>query len=195
MAEQFHFDPDTYLELILEEVHDYRELQEQVAREAAAVAARRILDLGAGTGETSHAIASVHPDAEVVAVDENPGMLEHARARLPSAEIRVARLQDPLPPGGFDLVVSALAVHHLDPAEKADLFRRVAAAMNAGGRFVLADVVVPDDPAAAVVPLSEGYDKPSTVQEQLGWLADEGFSARLAWQRGDLAIMVADRPE
>jgi len=33
-------------------------------------------------------------------------------------------------------------VHHLDAGEKADLFRRVAAALEPGGRFVLGDVVV-----------------------------------------------------
>ena len=54
--------------------------------------------------------------------------------------------QDPLPEGPFDVVVSALAVHHLDGAEKADLFQRVTASLAPGGRFVLGDVVVPEDP-------------------------------------------------
>jgi len=194
MAEQFHFDPDTYLELVLEEVHDYRELQAQLAREASGIAVQRVLDLGAGTGETSNAIALVYPEAAIVGVDENPGMLARARTRVPQGEFCVAMLQDPLPSGAFDLVVSALAVHHLDPSEKADLFRRIASVLHAGGRFVLADVVVPDDPADAVIPLSENYDKPSPVADQLGWLTEAGFEARLAWQRGDLAVMVADRP-
>src|SRR5262249_16021221 len=107
---------------------------------------------------------------------------------------RVALLQDPLPSGAFDLVVSALAVHHLDPTEKADLFRRIASVLNPGGRFVLADVVVPDNPADAVIPLSENYDNPSPVADQLAWLRDAGFAARLARRCGDLAVMVGDRP-
>jgi len=44
--------------------------------------------------------------------------------------LRVARLEDGLPPGLFDLVASALAVHPLDAIQKADLFRRVAAALE-----------------------------------------------------------------
>ena len=44
-----------------------------------------------------------------------------------AADLRVSRLEDALPEGNFDLVVSALAVHHLDGAGKADLFARVAA--------------------------------------------------------------------
>jgi hypothetical protein len=48
-----------------------------------------------------------------------------------AADLRVSRLQDPLPEGNFDLVGSALAVHHLDGAGKADLFARVADRLRA----------------------------------------------------------------
>jgi SAM-dependent methyltransferase len=107
--------------------------------------------------------------------------------------LRVARLQDALPPGPFDLGASALCVHHLDAAEKADLFRRIRAALAPGGRFALGDVVVPVAPAAAMAPLTPGYDKPSTVAEQLGWLSEAGFEARLVWEDGDLAVIAAER--
>ena len=93
---------------------------------------------------------------------------------------------------GFDLVASALAVHHLDGPAKADLFGRVAAALAPGGRFVLADVVVPDDPAEARTPLTEGFDRPSTVAEQLAWLKQAGFTARVTWEDGDLAVIAAE---
>ena len=62
----------------------------------------------------------------------------------------MSRLEDALPVGNIDLVVSALAVHHLDGAGKADLFARIPARRRSGGRFVLGDVVVPDDPADVV---------------------------------------------
>jgi tRNA (cmo5U34)-methyltransferase len=119
-----------------------------------------------------------------------------ARERLPMerVELRVGRIEDPLPSGSFDLVASALCVHHLDGAGKADLFRRVYEALRPGGRFVLGDVVVPGDPADATAPLTPGYDRPSPLADQLRWLADAGFELRAAWERGDLAVVVADRP-
>ena len=43
-------------------------------------------------------------------------------AATPRRSFAVARLEDPLPPGPFDLVVSALAGHYLDGPTKADLF-------------------------------------------------------------------------
>jgi tRNA (cmo5U34)-methyltransferase len=64
--------------------------------------------------------------------------------------LRVSRLEDAPPEGNFDLVVSALAVHHLDGAGKADLFARVAVRLRSGGRFVVGDLVVPDDPPGVV---------------------------------------------
>jgi SAM-dependent methyltransferase len=90
-------------------------------------------------------------------------------------------------------VVSALAVHHLDAAGKADLFRRVAAVLRPGGRLVLGDVVVPDDPADVVTPIDGVYDKPSRADEQLRWLSDAGLAARVAWADRDLAVLIADR--
>ena len=94
----------------------------------------------------------------------------------------------------FDLVASALAVHHLDADEKADLFRRLRAVLAPGGRFALADVVVPSDPADAVAELTAGYDKPSSVAEQLSWLAEAGFAASVVWARQDLAVICAQLP-
>jgi tRNA (cmo5U34)-methyltransferase len=192
---QFHFDPATYMELMREEVPAYDRLQEAVASTTEGMTVSRVLDLGTGTGVTLAAVFALHPSARAVGVDESAGMLEVARANLGDArvDLRVADLADPLPAGPFDLVVSALAVHHLDGPGKADLFRRVAAVVGPPGRFVLGDVVVPEDPADAVVPLSDDYDRPSSVAEQLSWLDEAGFDAAVVWSERDLAVLRADR--
>jgi tRNA (cmo5U34)-methyltransferase len=193
MAEQFHFHPDGYLAMVRAEVPDYDRLQAEVAHAAGEIDADLILDLGTGTGETLRRVTQQHPGARAVGIDESDAMLGVARTVVPNADLRVARLQDELPDGPFDLVVSALAVHHLDDDGKASLFRRVAQRLAPGGRFVLADVVVPDDPADAITPLDEGYDRPSSAAQQLQWLADAELAPALRWQRRDLAVFVADR--
>src|SRR6185437_533273 len=136
-----------------------------------------------------------HPEALLVGVDENEGMLAVAGAQLPAerVDLRVGRIEEPLPDGTFDLVTSALCIHHLDGVGKADLFRRVHDALVPGGLFVLGDVVVPVDPADATTPLTPGYDRPSPLADQLGWLADAGFEPSVAWQAGDLAVIAARR--
>jgi tRNA (cmo5U34)-methyltransferase len=192
--DQFHFDPDTYADMVRSEVPAYLELQDATARATAGITAARVLDLGIGTGETSTRVLGLHPKAHLTGVDESPAMLDHARQQLHRADLIVGRLEDPLPAGRYDLVVSALAVHHLDDAGKADLFRRVAAQLQPGGRFVLADVVVPEDPADLVTPIDDdGYDKPSSVADQLVWLRAAGLEPRVSWSQQDLAVIVADR--
>jgi tRNA (cmo5U34)-methyltransferase len=189
-GDQYHFDPVTYLEMIREEVPAYDAFQDAVAAATAGVGVERVLELGVGTGQTSHRVLDLHPAAELIGIDESAEMLAAAAAQIPSADLRVHRLEDPLPEGPFDLIVSALAVHHLDGADKAELFSRIAERLRPDGRFVLGDVVVPQDPADVVTPIDGVYDKPSTVAEQLEWLATAGFSARVVWERQDLAVIV-----
>ena len=195
MADQFHFDPDTYLDMVRTEVPGYEQLQAVIADAAREVTATTILDLGTGTGETLRHVTKRHPTARLIGVDESSAMLAAARRLLPAADLRVARLQEPLPEGPFDLVVSALAVHHLDASEKADLFRRVAARLVLGGRFVFGDVIVPDDPGDVVTPIDGTYDRPSRADEQLQWLTDANLIAALRSKQRDLAVLIGDRAQ
>jgi len=198
-ARQFHFDPDTYLDMIRREVPDYDVLQREIARatrEWPGTDAPRVLDLGAGTGSTARAVLDARSGARLVLVDENPGMVALAREMLPAANVEavvIADLADPLPDGPFDLVVSALAIHHLDGNAKQALFAAVHDRLRAGGRFAMADVVIPDTPAGANTPLTDGYDKPDRATDLLAWLRAAQFRAEQAWSAPDLGVFVADK--
>jgi tRNA (cmo5U34)-methyltransferase len=144
------------------------------------------------TGETSRRIIDLHPEAALVGIDKSAEMLATASLDV-AADLRLSRLEDPLPEGNFDLVVSALAVHHLDGAGKAEFFARVER-LRPGGRFVLGDVVVPDDPADVVTPIDGVYDQPSTKDAQIRWLAAAGFDVEVVSAHQDLAVIVADSP-
>jgi tRNA (cmo5U34)-methyltransferase len=199
MAAQFHFSPDIYADLMADGVPAYARLQAAVAEAAGAHVgaggqpAERLLELGTGTGETAVHVLAAHPGATLVGIDASEAMLAHARPRLPEADLRVGRLQDPLPAGPFDVVFSALAIHHLDGPGKADLFARVAAVLAPGGRFVLGDLIVPENPADVVTPVDDKIDRPSTIEEQLTWLAEAGLAPALTWRERDLAVLVGVR--
>lgn len=190
------WDPETYPDTIRAEIDDYDELQARVVDATRGIPVESILDLGVGAGETAARVLAAHESARLTGVDSSPEMLVGAARALPPDRVTLvqADLGAPLPAGEFDLVVSALAVHHLEGERKAALFERVAAALRPGGRFVLGDVVVPDDPADAVVENEPGYDFPSPLDDQLRWLESAGFVAEVAWQRRDLAVVRADRP-
>jgi tRNA (cmo5U34)-methyltransferase len=194
---QFHFEPETYLELMHSEVPGFDELQERVAAASAGSTVTRILELGTGTGETSRRVLERHPAARLTGIDISQDMLAEARESLPSdrvAGLLVQGIQDDLPEGPYDLVISALAVHHLQGPAKAKLFRGVAGVLRPGGRFVMGDVVVPEDPADAVTPLSENYDFPSTKEALVQWLREAGLETRIVWELKDLAIFSAETP-
>lgn len=193
---QFHFHPEDYLDLMHAEVPAYDRLQEEVARAAVGLDVARILELGTGTGETARRVLAMYPHARLTGIDVSGEMLDAARRVLRPDQIDdllVQEIQEALPVGPFELAISALTLHHLDGPGKADLFHRLAGCLRVGGRFVMGDVVVPEDERDAVTPLSPDYDLPSRVDEQLMWLRAAGFDARPVWRKGDLAVIAADR--
>jgi tRNA (cmo5U34)-methyltransferase len=188
---EWEWDPETYLATMLDEIPGYEELQEAVVAATTASDARSVLELGTGTGETGVRVWAKHPGARWVGIDASEPMLARARERLPEADLRLQRLEDPLPGGTFDLVVSVLVVHHLDGAGKRDLFSRVAGALRPGGRFVLGDVVVPAAGEQGPIEIDWVMDLPDSVEDQLSWLEAAGFAAEARGVRVDLAVFDA----
>lgn len=189
------WDPRTYPATIRAEIHDYDELQDRVAGATRDVAARAILDLGVGAGETARRLLALHTQARLTGIDSSAEMLAGARETLPPERVTLLRrdLRDPLPEDRFDVVASVLAIHHLEGDRKAGLFERVAAALAPGGVFALGDVVVPRDPADTVIENEPGYDFPSPLDDQLAWLRGAGLTPEVAWERRDLAVVVSRR--
>jgi tRNA (cmo5U34)-methyltransferase len=187
----FEFTPEDFLELMHDEIPGYEELEDETAHATETVEAQRILELGFGTGETTRRVLALHPGARLVGIDGSSRML--AAVQVEGADLRRAELTDPLPEGPFDLVVSCLTIHHLDAGGKRDLFRRVAEALAPEGVLVFGDVIVPEDPADAVIPLTPDYDLPDSLDDQLAWLRAAGFEPETTWARGDLAVVRARR--
>jgi tRNA (cmo5U34)-methyltransferase len=177
VSAQFHWNPDTYLEEIRADVPRYEELQER-AIEAIPFAPERVLELGVGTGETTRRLLERFPDAEVIGLDSTPEMV--FRAREMGIEVRLARMEDPLPDGPWDLVISVLSVHHLEADGKRDLFRRVREQSRA---LVLGDVVEADVQIASLEP---GVDFPDRAEDVAEWCDGD-----VVWEADDLAVIRA----
>jgi tRNA (cmo5U34)-methyltransferase len=176
---QFHFEPDTYEEMIRADVPRYDELQ-RVTVEAIPFEPGPVLELGVGTGETTKRLLERFPSAQVTGLDSTPEMVFAAREL--GIEVRLARMEDPLADGPWDLVISVLTIHHLDADGKRDLFRRVREQSRA---LVFADVVdVPPD--KQVASLTEGFDMPSPAADQAEWCGGE-----IVWEADDLAVIRA----
>ena len=112
---QFDWTPDEYLERIRARIPRYDELQEQAVA-AIPFPPERVLELGMGTGETTRRLIEAHPDAWVIGLDSSPDMV--FRARQTYDDVQLARMEDPLPDGPWDLVISVLSVGDLDDTQQ-----------------------------------------------------------------------------
>ncbi len=160
---QFDWTPEVYLERIRAEIPGYDELQEQSVA-AIPFAPERVLELGMGTGETTRRLIEAHPDAWVIGLDASPDMV--FRARKSYDDVQLARIEDPLPDGPWDLVVSVLSVNQLDDEKKQALFRRV---KDHARSLVIGDLFAAGQ-----------------LEDVVAWSGGE-----IAWRQGDLAVVRA----
>jgi len=174
---QFDWKPDTYAELIRSEVPRYDELQEQ-AIAAIPFPPERVLELGMGTGETTRRLIEAYPDAWVIGLDSSADMV--FRAREIYDDVQLARIEDPLPDGPWDLVIGVLSIHHLRAEAKQNLFRQI---REQARSFVIGDVVKAD---AEVTPIDPDYDFPETAADLAEWTG-----GKVAWEADDLAVVRA----
>jgi tRNA (cmo5U34)-methyltransferase len=160
---QFDWTPDEYLERIRLRIPRYDELQEQAVA-AIPFPPERVLELGMGTGETTRRLIEAHPDAWVIGLDSSPDMV--FRARQSYDDVQLARMEDPLPDGPWDLVISVLSVSDLDDTQRQALFRRV---REHSRSLVIGDVFEDDE-----------------LEKLVEWSAGE-----VTWEAGELAVVRA----
>jgi SAM-dependent methyltransferase len=96
----------------------------------------RVLEIGCGTGQLSVPLAQ--RGVELVAVELGPNLAAIARqalAEFPAARVEVSGFEDwPLPAEPFDAVVSATALHWIEPSVR---FSKPAQALRPGGVLVV----------------------------------------------------------
>jgi tRNA (cmo5U34)-methyltransferase len=110
--------------------------------------ARRVLELGCGTGNLSLRLAESLPLAALTLVDGSAEMIALVSSRIdesrpgssPRAAYVEARFEElNFPPQSFDLVVSSISLHHVE--DKAGLYGRIRSLLSDGGRFCFADQI------------------------------------------------------
>ena len=161
-----------------------------------------ILDIGAGTGLFAALMLEKFPAAELTLLDISENMLAIARERFSNRKnVRyVVNDYSRSELGGkYDIICSALSIHHLTNEDKPRLFNKIYAALNPGGIFVNADQADGETPYfrqqyleywneflrsgplketehAEILKRRDTLDKNEKLSVQLRWLHECGFS-------------------
>lgn len=161
----------------------------------------KVLDLGAGTGLFSSFVLQKYPNAQLTLIDLSESMLNIAESRfdkVSNVQYFVGDYTTFDYPERYDLVISSLSIHHLLDSEKKALYHKLYSIMNRDGILVNADQVLGktvfldslykadwtnyvEHSGLAPEEISAAYertklDKMSTLDEQLSWLTEVGFS-------------------
>ena len=166
------------------------------------------LDLGAGTGLLSAMVLEAHPNARLHLTDISDAMLAQARERFAGDPYVHITRQDHTALAAsaeYDLVISALSIHHLENPDKQALFQKVHRALRPGGMFINIDQARAPSTAAeeqyeqfwledahargvAETALEQARermrdDKNALLSDQLEWLSETGFTEVDCWYK------------
>ena len=170
--------------------------------------ARRMLDVGGGSGAYSIAFAKANPALSADILDLAT-VLPIAQRHIQEAgvadrvHVRAGDLRADDLGSGYDLVFVSAICHMLGPEENRDLLARCFAALGSGGRVVVQDFVLePDRTAprfAALFALNMLVGTLSgntyTEDDYADWLHSAGFhDVRRVRMPGTAHLMIASRP-
>jgi len=181
----------------------HRHIAEEMLLKALPQRVERFLDLGTGDGRLLALVRARHPEAEAIGLDSSAPMLDRAKERFDGDSLvglRRHNLRNRLANVGMaDVVVSGLAIHHLEDERKRELFGEIHALLPLGGVFANLDLV-----RAASERLHERFrreigrteddptDRLAGLGEQMSWLREVGFAevdCHFKWL--ELALIVA----
>jgi len=125
----------------------------RLVEQAAPAPGHRVLEIGRGTGSVTVLAARSAPGATVTGLDPDPRALRIAARKARRAGVAVRwdtgfAQSLPYQDAAFDRVLSALMLHHLDPAGRAEALCEARRVLAPGGSLHVVDLggaVSPDD--------------------------------------------------
>ena len=175
-----------------------------------------VIDLGCGTGTIAERIKEKFPLAKITCMDFAEGMIAMARIKMAAcSDIRfqVGDFRTYAFDQKYDVVVSSLALHHLETdLEKRAFYQKIHDSLNPDGVFYNADVIlaandhlgkvyiekwkefmrkqVPEDEINNKwMVIYQNEDHPARLMDQLTWLNKIGFmEVDILWKYCNFAV-------
>ena len=148
--------------------------------------AKKILDLGGGTGLELIHLFELFPEAEVTVIDITENMLEKLKTRDFAGKVKTICGDFFEVPFGedFDAVITTSAFHHFKKNKKIQLLQKIKECLKDGGQFINCDLIAltPEEEAAQLVELENNtndtkhIDTPLTIENEIDALEKAGFT-------------------
>lgn len=181
--------------------------------------AKKILDIGCGTGNTSQRLLNDNPKLNLMCLDTSPQMLEIAKSKLGDQhEFIESSIENFESTDQFDAVVSVMVIHNIQKqAERRNAYQKIYSALNDGGSYLTVDIVKGETsqlqdiymsqwrefmlsslPESEVdgkwLKLHKEKDKPLKLSEQMSLLKEAGFATvDVVHKRLQFAMMIAHK--
>ncbi|MFC1478677.1 class I SAM-dependent methyltransferase [Candidatus Margulisiibacteriota bacterium] len=163
----------------------------------------KVIDLGCGTGTIAKAVKERFPNSRITCLDLAENMIEAAKTKLSAYQditYQVAEFTSYDFEEKYDVIISSLALHHIvTDAEKIAMYKKLFQALNIGGVFYNADVVLgatgylqelyieewknfmlksvsEEEIETKWLPKYYSEDHPAKLTDHLEWMKEAGFS-------------------
>lgn len=160
----------------------------------------RVLDLGSGTGNVSVAVSEKFKNADFCCVDISDVALDVCKERLKNNNVSIVKsdIRNPeiFKENSYDLVVSNLAIHHIEDNEKEELYTLINNALKKNGYVVVGETMKYEDSKVAknfgVAQFEEHESHPCSLFKQFKILENSGFdNIDCAWKTLNFGVFCA----
>ena len=173
-----------------------------------------VLDIGIGTGNTTLAVITKFPLANIDALDVSKKMITFAKSKLKEYNINylVGDIETKKISKKYDLIISTLTIHHIKNKEK--IFKKICSLLKINGVFILNDIFIGDTQKETKIIedkyrsfLKKNFEKekwwhnlyskediPTSINNQIQWLKNAGFKkVELKYKYLNTMIIVAKK--
>lgn len=120
----------------------YKEILNQIYNEVLSIEAKKVLDIGFGTGTLTSRL--YEKGIEIYGQDFSKEMFDIAKEKMPKAKLYFKDFSHGLDEGlltnEYDAIIATYSLHHLADEDKIDFIKSLLRLLNNGGKILIGDV-------------------------------------------------------
>lgn len=120
----------------------YKEILNQIFNEVLSIEAKKVLDIGFGTGTLTSRL--YEKGIEIYGQDFSKEMFDIAKEKMPNAKLYFKDfshgLDKALLTKKYDAIIATYSLHHLSDEDKIDFIKSLLPILNDGGKILIGDV-------------------------------------------------------